>query len=96
MKKFVPFVLALVAISISISAQSGPANTLTAKEKSEGWKLLFDGTTLNNFLPQGKADWKVVDGALRPEGAGGWLATKDDYTNFQLQVDFRTLSLIHI
>ena len=89
MKKFVPLViLALTAISVSISAQN-PANTLTAKEKSEGWKLLFDGATLNNFVPQGKAVWEVVDGALRPEVAGGWLATKDDYTNFQLQVDFR-------
>jgi hypothetical protein len=27
---------------------------------------------------------------VRAEGGGGWLATKDDYTNFQLQVDFRT------
>ena len=90
MKKFVPLVVvALAAVSVSISAQN-PANTLTAKEKSEGWKLLFDGATLNNFVPQGKAVWKVVDGALRPEGAGGWLATKDDFTNFQLQVDFRT------
>ena len=49
MKKFVPFVLALMAISVSISAQSGAVNTLTAKEKSEGWMLLFDGATLNNL-----------------------------------------------
>src|SRR5688500_12680932 len=81
---------ALVAIGVSTEAQEGPANTLTAQEKAAGWKLLFDGATLNNFIPQGKAQWKVVDGALRPEVAGGWLATKDDYTNFQLQVDFRT------
>ena len=79
-----------MAIGISIAAQGGPANTLTAKEKAEGWKLLFDGATLNNFVPQGKAQWKVVDGALRPEVAGGWLATKEDFTNFQLQVEFRT------
>lgn len=88
MKKSLSFLaLALVAFGISIAAQEGPANTLTAKEKSEGWKLLFDGTTLNNFVPQGKAQWKIVDGALRPEVAGGWLATKDDYANFQLQVE---------
>ena len=41
-------------------------------------------------MPQGKAQWKIVDGALRPEVAGGWLATKEDFTNFQLQVEFRT------
>ena len=89
MKKFLPL-LALAAIGISIAAPDGPANTLTAKEKSQGWKLLFDGTTLNGFVPQGKAQWKVVDGTLRAEGGGGWLATKDDYSNFQLRVDFRT------
>ena len=88
MKKLL--LLALVALGVSIAAQEGPPNTLTAQEKSAGWKLLFDGTTLNNFVPQGKAQWKIVDGAVRAEGAGGWLATKDDYANFQLQVDFRT------
>src|SRR5688500_19640866 len=89
MKKFFAL-LSLVVIGTSIAAQQGPANTLTAKEKAEGWTLLFDGSTLNNFVPQGKAQWKVVDGALRPEGAGGWLATKQDYSNFQRQVEFRT------
>lgn len=89
MKKFLTS-LALVVIGISTAAQGGPANTLSGKEKSAGWKLLFDGTTLNNFVPQGQAQWKVVEGAVRPEGGGGWLATKDDYTNFQLQVEFRT------
>ena len=82
--------VAVVALGVSIAAQDGPVNTLTATEKAAGWKLLFDGATLNNFVPQGSAQWKVVDGVLRPEAASGWLATKDDYTNFQLQVDFRT------
>jgi len=89
MKKFLPL-LALVALTTSLAAQGGAPNTLTAKEKAEGWKLLFDGATLNNFVPQGKALWKVADGALKPEGAGGWLATKEDFTNFQLHVEFRT------
>jgi 3-keto-disaccharide hydrolase len=89
MKKFL-LLLVFAAIGISVAAQSGPPNTLTAKEKAEGWKLLFDGTTLTNWAPQGKVPWKVVDGVLRPDGADGWLATKDDYANFQLQVDFRT------
>ena len=91
MKKLAALVgMVLAVVSISIAAQDAPPNTLTAKEKAEGWKLLFDGATLNNFVPQGKAQWKIVDGALKPEVASGWLATKDDYANFQLQVDFRT------
>src|SRR5688572_1965861 len=89
MKKLLS-VLAFVAMGISVAAQGGPPNTLTAKEKAEGWKLLFDGATLNNFIPQGKAQWKIVDGALWPEVAGGCLATKEDYANFELQLEFRT------
>ena len=89
MKKLLS-VLALVTLCISVAAQQAPPNTLTAQEKAEGWTLLFDGATLNNFVPQGKAQWKIVEGALRPEVAGGWLATKEDYANFQLQVEFRT------
>jgi hypothetical protein len=89
MKRFLPF-LGLAVLTVSAAAQQGQINTLTAEEKAAGWKLLFDGATLNNFVPQGKAQWKVADGALRPEGAGGWLASKEDFTNFQLTVEFRT------
>jgi hypothetical protein len=89
MKRFLP-VLGLAVLTVSVAAQQGSINTLTAEEKAAGWRLLFDGATLNNFVPQGKAQWKVVDGALRPEAAGGWLASKDDFSNFQLTVEFRT------
>src|SRR5256886_11004705 len=49
---------------------SGPAalNTLTAAERSAGWRLLFDGKTTAGWrgykqdsVPPG---WQVVDGAL--------------------------------
>jgi hypothetical protein len=89
MKKLLS-VLALFAVTASMSAQPGPVNTLTAQEKAAGWRLLFDGATLTNFVPQGKAQWKVVDGTLKPEAASGWLASKEDFTNFQLHVEFRT------
>ena len=36
MKKLL--LLALVALGVSIAAQEGPPNTLTAQEKSAGWK----------------------------------------------------------
>ena len=39
MKKFLPL-LALVALTTSLAAQGGAPNTLTAKEKADGWKLL--------------------------------------------------------
>ena len=66
---------ALLAAPRPIPAQqagitSGPAapNTLTAAERSAGWRLLFDGKTTAGWrgfkqdsVPPG---WRVVDGAL--------------------------------
>lgn len=45
-------------------------NTLTKKEKKEGWELLFDGKTLNGWRGLGRDDvqadhWKVEDGMIR-------------------------------
>ncbi len=44
-------------------------NTLTAKEKADGWQLLFDGKTLNGWRGIGiktvpKGHWEVVDGCI--------------------------------
>jgi len=76
-------------------------NTLTEKEKREGWKLLWDGKTTDGwrsarsdeFPPQG---WEIQDGLLMvtnnsgAESAGGGdIITRDRYTNFELSVDFR-------
>jgi hypothetical protein len=76
-------------------------NTLTAKERQEGWKLLFDGKTLNGWrgayldsLPA--RGWDIRDGMLivRASGGGeaafgGDLVTIDEYSSFELSVDFR-------
>ena len=52
----------------SFAAPDTPNNTLTAKEKVEGWKLLFDGQSTTGWhLYNGGAQftlWKVKDGEL--------------------------------
>jgi hypothetical protein len=44
------------------------SNTLSAKQKKEGWKLLFDGKSTNGWHSYGKSAagtaWKVDDGVL--------------------------------
>ena len=96
MKYIIP-VLALSLISLSTSAQ---VNTLTAKEKKAGWKLLFDGTDKagwHNYLqPEASASWKVEDGALttdqdaKTKGAvGGDLVTNDEFENFELTLEWK-------
>jgi len=74
----------------AVAAQqgSGSANRLTAEEQAQGWRLLFDGTSLNGWTKNGTADWLVEDGVITFKTGRGTLQTADSYENFQLRVDF--------
>jgi 3-keto-disaccharide hydrolase len=84
----------LIAAAAATHAQSAPAdNTLTAQEKAEGWKLLFDGKTTDGWRGYQKKDvpagWKAVDGELARVGEGGDLVSIDEYTDFDLKIDWK-------
>lgn len=70
-------------------------NELTDAEKAAGWKLLFDGKSLEGFRALNKPEigpgWKVVDGTLTLGKAskGGDIATKEKFSNFELTFEFR-------
>ncbi|HYU80511.1 MAG TPA: DUF1080 domain-containing protein [Vicinamibacterales bacterium] len=86
-------VLVLFACGSTAMAQNGAMNTLTAKEKSEGWKLLFDGKTLANWrgfkTATPPAGWKAVDGLLVRESSGGDLMTKEQFGDFELRLEWK-------
>lgn len=94
-----PFIAALAALTITgsllLTAADAPeANALTTAEKAAGWKLLFDGKTLNgwhNFKKEGvRKGWQVKDGALvcaDPKDAGD-IVTPEQFTWFELQLDY--------
>ena len=76
-------------------------NTISEREKAEGWKLLWDGKTTDGWRshkgPQfpGKG-WHIKDGILTVEkadgaesGNGGDIITTGKYRNFILTVDFK-------
>jgi hypothetical protein len=70
----------------------GSPNTLTAAERSAGWRLLFDGKTtagwrgfLQDSVPSG---WQVVDGALTRVASGGDILTRDKFRNFELTLEW--------
>ncbi|MEX2261372.1 MAG: DUF1080 domain-containing protein [Bryobacteraceae bacterium] len=78
-----------------VSAQERP-NTLTSKESSEGWLLLFDGKTLKGWearptsVPDSNGDWKVENGALLCGGTTpSWLNTDASFSDYRLTLEFR-------
>jgi hypothetical protein len=76
-------------------------NTLTDEEKAAGWKLLWDGKTNAGWRSAHgpefpKEGWIMKDGLLMvPESGGaesraaGDIVTKENYSNFDLQLDFK-------
>jgi hypothetical protein len=86
----------LLAASVAHTACGQKPNTLTQAETAEGWTLLFDGTSLDqwrNFNSEGLTGWSVVDGNIQADGSGsdasGYIVTKKEYENFHLSVDWR-------
>ncbi len=80
------------------------ANTLSETERKAGWKLLFDGKTLDGWRNYNKqtlgASWKAMDGALVldavPTPTGGWgvpdggdIVLPGEYANFDLQLEWK-------
>jgi hypothetical protein len=78
-------------------------NTLTFKEKSQGWQLLFDGKTSNGWIganmetfPTKPGGWIVKDGTITIQNSGGEeaknvgdIVTVKEYSAFDLKFDFR-------
>ena len=68
-------------------------NTLTPRERSDGWTLLFDGTSMDGWQRYGgapMAGWKAVDGALtRVERGGGDIVTAKSYRNYELALEWK-------
>ncbi len=86
-------VLGLILGGAAMQAGQAPANTLTAAEKADGWKLLFDGETTNGWrgfrqdsMPDG---WRAVDGALVRVGQGGDIITAAQFGNFDLRLEWK-------
>jgi hypothetical protein len=79
---------ALVALWLALAP-----NTLSAAEKKQGWKLLFDGKTTAGWRGYGKPDappaWKVEAGNLVLDGKGGDLVTVDEYGSFELALEWK-------
>ena len=81
--------IALIQFCGTALAQA-PENALTPAESSAGWKLLFNGKTMNGWEQQWAKDWKVQDGALYCDATErSWLNTTETFANYVLKLQFR-------
>jgi hypothetical protein len=99
MKNSLPGILLLLLLVTGNSYAQD--NSLTPQKRSEGWKMLFDGTThhgwkgafIDSFPSKG---WTIENGMLIVEPSegkestnGGDIVTVDLYSDFELLVDFK-------
>lgn len=90
--------LFLVCVCCALSVCAQTPNELTSKEQKQGWKLLFNGKNLDGWTSVGKSTpprqgWTVEDGILivnkKGEKRGGDIITEDQYSDFELVLDFK-------
>ena len=74
--------LLITALSVSVCPQS-----------AGGWKALFDGKSLENWMVEGGADLRVVDGVIiglqGPNNKGGDLYSRDQWLDFEVEAEFQ-------
>ena len=100
MKKTVFLIIGLVWLTLGANAQK--TNTLTERQKKEGWQLLFDGKSTAGWHTFNKAflgtSWKAENGALhldsfKKEGwqtaDGGDIVFEKTYKNFDFKIDWK-------
>ena len=85
------------AFALASCGEKATHNQLTQAEQAEGWELLFDGTSLDNWRDYNGEEltipWFVTDGTIQAKGDGsdesGYIVTKKQYENFELVWDWK-------
>jgi hypothetical protein len=86
-----------MADSASCCKSKVALNVLTDQEKAEGWQLLFDGKTIDQWHGFNGEDvsqgWVIEDECLKSLGhggdIGGDLVTSREFENFELSLEWR-------
>lgn len=96
MRKTLLLISAVIVTMSFMTNNQDKDNTLTKKEKKEGWVLLFDGTTMNGwraYKNKEQEGWEVKDGELNCKAEGvtkrADLITVNQYENYELKIDWK-------
>lgn len=85
-------VVGLLAASVLAAEEKAEKPKITAVEKAQGWRLLFDGASLDDWRGYGKnkvtPNWTVADGWVTNSDGPG-LVTNEAYGDFELQFDWK-------
>jgi hypothetical protein len=93
--------LAAAILLAALAAAPAAANTLTAQERQQGWRLLWDGQTTKGWRAAKGSEfprhgWEVKDGVLSvvetggaESRAGGDIVTEAVFSAFELKLEFR-------
>src|SRR5690349_16933959 len=82
----------LVAVFVTSAQAESSLNSLTDKEKQEGWQLLFDGRSTKDWMTiKGAAvpNQHVQNGALNPHPCDYMLVYDRPLENYILSLDFK-------
>jgi Domain of Unknown Function (DUF1080) len=88
--------IVLVGLFFAALSLQAEENVLTEQEKSEGWTLLWDGSTTagwrsikTNAFPE--KGWEIKDGTLSvlSQVYAGDIITENVYSNFTLKLEFK-------
>jgi len=81
------------ALPAQTPADATTPNSLSAAEAAEGFRLLFDGTSMRSWRgyqrPSMDSGWRAVDGALTVVGRARDIVTVDEFQNFELRLQWR-------
>lgn len=84
--------LTLLLAALVVAAEAPADNQLTAKEKDEGWILLFDGKSLAGWMTSSEQPGRrpVEQASINPHKCGGYMMIHEKvWGNFKLSLDFK-------
>lgn len=97
MKKLMALMLTLPLLSACgpepVISAAECTNALSTQEHQAGWRLLFDGKSLDQWRSYKEEDvdpgWAIENGCLTRVGWGGDLITREQFANFELKLEWR-------